>query len=233
MMLDYQKDFISYALDCGVLKFGEFRLKSGRLSPYFFNTGLFNSGAQLGKLGEFYAQALIQSGVKPDILYGPAYKGIPLVCATSIAYARLTGEDIPFAFNRKEAKDHGEGGSLVGAPLQGKALIIDDVISAGISVRESIDIITNARATPAGVLISLDRQEKGQSNVSAISEVQNQFSIPVIAIITLANIIEYLTADANMGKYMDAGDTSHEIPLINAIKAYRHLYGTEEISPSC
>ncbi|MGZ4956948.1 MAG: orotate phosphoribosyltransferase, partial [Methylobacter sp.] len=143
-MLDYQKDFISYALDCGVLKFGEFQLKSGRTSPYFFNTGLFNTGAQLGKLGQFYAQALIQSDINPDILYGPAYKGIPLVSATSIAYAGLTGEDIPFAFNRKEAKDHGEGGSLVGAPLQGKVLILDDVITAGTSVRESVDIIKNA-----------------------------------------------------------------------------------------
>ena len=213
-MLDYKKDFISYALECGVLKFGEFQLKSGRTSPYFFNTGLFNTGAQLGKLGQFYAQALIQSGLKPDILYGPAYKGIPLVSATSIAYARLTGEDIPFAFNRKEAKDHGEGGSLVGAPLQGKVLILDDVITAGTSVRESVDIIKNAQATPAGVLIALDRQEKGQNEVSAIAEVKDQFAMPVIAIINLANIIDYLTADAGV-------DSS----LLNEIKAYRSQYG--------
>ena len=213
-MLAYQKDFISYALDCGVLKFGEFQLKSGRTSPYFFNTGLFNTGAQLGKLGEFYAQALIQSGIKPDILYGPAYKGIPLVSTTSIAYARLSGEDIPFAFNRKEAKDHGEGGNLVGAPLQGKVLILDDVITAGTSVRESVDIIKNAQAIPAGVLIALDRQEKGQNNVSAISEVEGQFAMPVVAIITLANIIDYLNNDINQ-------DTS----LLNAIKAYQGLYG--------
>ena len=210
-MLDYQKDFISYALDCGVLKFGEFLLKSGRTSPYFFNTGLFNTGAQLGKLGYFYAQALIQSGIKPDILYGPAYKGIPLVSSTSIAYAQITGEDIPFAFNCKEVKDHGEGGSLVGAPLQGKVVILDDVITAGTSVRESVDIIRNAGATPAGVLIALDRQEKGQNNSSAIQEVQDQFNMPVIAIITLANIIDYLTADAS--------------DRLNAIKDYQRLYG--------
>ena len=210
-MLDYQKDFISYSLDCGVLKFGEFLLKSGRTSPYFFNTGLFNTGAQLGKLGHFYAQALLQSGIKPDILYGPAYKGIPLVSTTSIAYAQITGEDIPFAFNRKEVKDHGEGGSLVGAPLQGKVVILDDVITAGTSVRESVDIIRNAGATPAGVLIALDRQEKGQNNSSAIQEVQVQFDMPVIAIITLANIIDYLTADAS--------------DQLNAIKDYQCLYG--------
>jgi orotate phosphoribosyltransferase len=210
-MLDYQNDFITYALESGVLKFGEFLLKSGRTSPYFFNTGLFNTGAQLGKLGHFYAQALIQSGIKPDILYGPAYKGIPLVSATSIAYSQITNVDIPFAFNRKEVKDHGEGGSLVGAPLQGKVIILDDVITAGTSVRESVDIIRNAGATPAGVLIALDRQEKGLNNSSAIQEVQDRFNMPVIAIITLTNIIDYLTANANA-------------PL-NAIKDYQRLYG--------
>jgi len=213
-MLDYQKDFISYALACGVLKFGEFQLKSGRTSPYFFNTGLFNTGVQLGKLGEFYAQALLQSGLKPDILYGPAYKGIPLVSAASIAYARLTGADIPFAFNRKEAKDHGEGGVLVGAPLQGRVLILDDVITAGTSVRESVEVINNAGATPAGVLIALDRQEKGQNNVSAIAEVTGQFAMPVVAIITLANIIDYLAADAQS-----------DAALLDAIKGYQRLYG--------
>jgi len=210
-MLDYQKDFISYALDCGVLRFGEFQLKSGRVSPYFFNTGLFNTGAQLGKLGHFYARALLQSGLKPDILYGPAYKGIPLVSATSIAYAALTASDIPFAFNRKEAKDHGEGGMLVGAPLQGQVLILDDVITAGTSIRESVEIIRQARATPAGVLIALDRQEKGQNEISAIQEVSEQFNMPVISIITLDNIIEYLTANA--------GDQ------LDAIKDYQRLYG--------
>ena len=211
-MLDYQKNFISYALDCGVLKFGEFLLKSGRTSPYFFNTGLFNTGAQLGKLGHFYAQALLQSGIQPDILYGPAYKGIPLVSATSIAYAQITGGDIPFAFNRKEAKDHGEGGSLVGAPLKGKVIILDDVITAGTSVRESVEIINHAGATPAGVLIALDRQEKGLNECSAIQEVQDRYAMPVIAIITLANIIDYLKAEA--------ADEQ-----LAAIEAYQRLYG--------
>ena len=210
-MRDYQKDFISYALECGVLKFGQFHLKSGRTSPYFFNTGLFNTGAQLGKLGQFYAQALIQSGVKPDVLYGPAYKGIPLVSTTAIAYAQLTGTDIPFAFNRKEAKDHGEGGSLVGAPLHGQVLILDDVITAGTSVRESVDIIKNAQATPAGVLIALDRQEKGQHELSAIQEVKERFNMPVIAIISLENIIAYLSAE--------------DSEQLDAIKAYQGMYG--------
>jgi orotate phosphoribosyltransferase len=211
-MLDYQKNFISYALDCGVLKFGEFLLKSGRTSPYFFNTGLFNTGAQLGKLGHFYAQALLQSGIQPDILYGPAYKGIPLVSATSIAYAQIIGGDIPFAFNRKEAKDHGEGGSLVGAPLKGKVIILDDVITAGTSVRESVEIINHAGATPAGVLIALDRQEKGLNECSAIQEVQDRYAMPVIAIITLVNIIDYL-------KVVAADEQ------LAAIEAYQRLYG--------
>ena len=210
-MLDYKKDFIAYALACGVLKFGEFELKSGRTSPYFFNTGLFNTGSQLGKLGQFYAQALIQSGIKPDILYGPAYKGIPLVSAASIAYSQLTGEDIPFAFNRKEVKDHGEGGLLVGSPLQGRVVILDDVITAGTSVRESVDIIHNAHAIPAGVLISLDRQEKGQNDRSAIQEVEESFNMPVVSIINLADIINYLTANAS--------------DQVNKIKDYQQLYG--------
>ncbi len=211
-MLDYQKEFIAYALECGVLKFGEFHLKSGRTSPYFFNTGLFNTGAQLGKLGHFYAQALIQSKLNVDILYGPAYKGIPLVSATSIAYAQITGNDIPFAFNRKEAKDHGEGGNLVGTPLQGNVIILDDVITAGTSVRESVEIINAANATPAGVLIALDRQEKGLNECSAIQEVEANFKMPVIAIITLENIIDYLKAEANAEQ-------------LQAIKEYQSLYG--------
>lgn len=210
-MHDYQKDFISYALECGVLKFGEFRLKSGRISPYFFNTGLFNTGARLGKLGQFYAQALIHSGVAADILYGPAYKGIPLVSAASIAYAQLKSSDIPFAFNRKEAKDHGEGGALVGASLKGRVIIVDDVITAGTSVRESVDIIRGCGATPAGVLIALDRQEKGQADVSAVQEVTRTFAMPVIAIITLADIIEYLGNEGG--------------PFVEPINDYRRLYG--------
>jgi len=210
-MLNYQKDFIAYALNAGVLKFGEFQLKSGRTSPYFFNTGLFNTGSQLGKLGYFYAQALIQSGIKVDVLYGPAYKGIPLVSATAIAYAQLTSNDIPFAFNRKEAKDHGEGGVLVGAPLQGQVIILDDVITAGTSVRESVAIINQAGATPAGVLIALDRQEKGQNNNSAVQEVEQQYAMPVVAIINLANIVDYLTENAS--------------EQLDSIKAYQQLYG--------
>lgn len=212
-MLDYQKDFIRYALDCGVLKFGEFQLKSGRTSPYFFNTGLFNTGAKLGKLGEFYVQALIQSKLAIDVLYGPAYKGIPLVSATAIAYARLTEKDIPFAFNRKEAKDHGEGGLIVGTPLHGNVLILDDVITAGTSVRESVEIINTANANPAGVLIALDRQEKGENQLSATQEVSQRFAMPVCAIITLENIIEFLRQDPTVQNHLDK------------IQEYRRLHG--------
>ncbi len=211
-MLDYQQQFIQYALDCGVLKFGEFQLKSGRISPYFFNTGLFNSGAQLDKLGQFYAQALIAAGVEVDVLYGPAYKGIPLVSATSIAYSRLKG-DIPFAFNRKETKDHGEGGTLVGASLKGKVWILDDVITAGTSVRESVDIIRGAGATVAGVVIALDRQEKGLNDLSAVQEVSAQFGIPVIAIISLADIVEFIEQN---------NPSSEKLAII---KAYRQKFG--------
>ena len=211
-MLDYQKEFIQYALDCGVLKFGEFQLKSGRTSPYFFNTGLFNTGAQLGKLGQFYAKTLIASELDVDMLYGPAYKGIPLASAASIAYAQLK-QDIPYAFNRKEAKDHGEGGVIVGSALQGKVLILDDVITAGTSVRESVEIITNMNATPAGVLIALDRQEKGEQETSAVQEVSERFKIPVLSIISLADIIEFLELDGNSAEQL------------KIIKEYRLNYG--------
>ncbi len=211
-MLDYQRDFIAFALECGVLKFGGFVLKSGRTSPYFFNTGLFDTGAKLGKLGWFYAQTLQQSGIKADILFGPAYKGIPLVSATAIAYAQMTGHDMPFAFNRKEAKDHGEGGVLVGAQLQGNVVIVDDVISAGTSVRESVEAIKKAQATPAGVICALDRQEKGQGAVSAIQEVVERFAMPVVSIISLTTIIDYLT---------EIGANAE----INAIADYQHRYG--------
>lgn len=189
---DLQQEFIQYAIDCGVLRFGQFTLKSGRLSPYFFNTGLFDSGARLGRLGRFYAQALLHSELEYDMLYGPAYKGIPLVCATAIALADITGQEIPLAFNRKEAKNHGEGGSVVGAPLKGKVVILDDVITAGTSTRESVDIIRQAGATPSGVLIALDRQEKGLGEVSAIAEVETRYSMPVRALINLADIVRYL-----------------------------------------
>lgn len=211
-MHSYQHDFIRYALDCGVLKFGEFELKSGRISPYFFNTGLFNTGAQLQKLGQFYAQAFIASGESVDIFYGPAYKGIPLAVATAMAFAALTDSDMPFAFNRKEAKDHGEGGLLVGAPLNGRVLIIDDVITAGTSVRESVEIIKAANATPAAVLIALDRQEKGLGDISAIQEVTERFALPVTAIISLSNIIDYLKT---------AGETTQ----LAAIENYQARYG--------
>ncbi|NOQ35778.1 MAG: orotate phosphoribosyltransferase [Methylococcaceae bacterium] len=212
-MLDYQKEFIEYALECGVLKFGEFQLKSGRLSPYFFNTGLFNTGAKLDKLGHFYAKALINSELNPDILYGPAYKGIPLVSTAAIAYARLKRDDIPFAFNRKEAKDHGEGGLLVGSPLQGNVVIIDDVITAGTSVRESVEIINKAKAVPSGVLIALDRQEKGLNNISATQEVSQRFNMPVVAIICLADIVEFLKTNS---------ETEQQLA---AIKEYQQSYG--------
>ncbi len=192
LMLDYQKDFIQYALDNEVLKFGQFQLKSGRVSPYFFNTGLFNTGAKLDKLGYFYAQTLLNSTLAPDVLYGPAYKGIPLVSATAMAYSRLSGTDMPFAFNRKESKDHGEGGLLVGSVLKGRVIIVDDVITAGTSVRESVEIINAAQAVPSGVLIALDRQEKGLNDFSATQEVQQQFAMPVKAIVCLADIIEFL-----------------------------------------
>ncbi len=211
-MLDYQKEFIQYALDCGVLKFGEFQLKSGRISPYFFNTGLFNTGAMLGKLGQFYAQTLIASKIPVDMLYGPAYKGIPLVSTASIAYAQLK-QDIPYAFNRKEAKDHGEGGMIVGSPLQGNVLILDDVITAGTSVRESVEIIKQMNAIPAGVLIALDRQERGENEKSAVQEVSEQFGIPVISIISLPQIIKFLE--------LTEGSTEQ----LKIIKAYRLEYG--------
>ncbi len=212
-MLDYQKDFIAYALECGVLKFGEFQLKSGRISPYFFNTGLFNTGSKVDKLGHFYAQALIASKIKADILYGPAYKGIPLATTTAIAYSRLKGDDMPFAFNRKEAKDHGEGGLLVGSPLKGHVVIIDDVITAGTSVRESVKIIQHAKAVPAGVLIALDRQETGLNKLSAVQEVSQQFEMPVTAIISLSDIIEYLEV------YNDNNTQ------LATIQAYQQQYG--------
>ncbi len=211
-MHTYQYNFIQYARECGVLKFGEFELKSGRISPYFFNTGLFNTGAQLQNLGNFYAQALISSGITVDIFYGSAYKGIPLAVATAMAYSQLTGTDMPFVFNRKEAKDHGEGGLLVGAALKGRVLIIDDVITAGTSVRESVEIINAENATPTAVLIALDRQEKGLGNISAIQEVTERFKFPVITIISLNNIIDYLK-------------TTKEDAQITAIQAYQARYG--------
>ncbi len=203
-MLEYKKNFIHYALENKVLKFGEFQLKSGRISPYFFNTGLFDTGFKLGQLGQYYAQALRQSGIPVDVLYGPAYKGIPLVSATAIAYAQLTKEDIPFVFNRKEPKDHGEGGLLVGAPLKGNIIILDDVITAGTSARESIDIISKNGAIPAGMLIALDRQEKGINDLSIIQELKQNYNLPVISIITLADIVEYLKSAPEKENFVEA-----------------------------
>lgn len=208
-MLDYQQHFIEYALQCGVLKFGQFQLKSGRMSPYFFNTGLFNTGAQMDRLGQFYAQAMIDRQLDVDVLYGPAYKGIPLSTAAAMAYSRLA-HDLPFAFNRKEAKDHGEGGVLVGAPLKGKVWIIDDVITAGTSVRESVDVIIAAGATVAGVLIALDRQERGVNQLSAVQEVELQFGVPVVSIISFANIIEFIESSPGY---------SDKLPVIQAYLA--------------
>jgi orotate phosphoribosyltransferase len=212
-MEKYQQEFIEFALSIGVLRFGEFTLKSGRKSPYFFNAGLFNSGASLARLGRYYAQAIIDSKIPFDMLYGPAYKGIPLAAATVVALADHHGKDVPYAFNRKEAKDHGEGGTIVGSPLSGKVLIIDDVISAGTSVRESVDIINAHDATPAGVVIALDRQEKGKGETSAIQEVESQFGLTVASIIRLELLIEYLQGRAEMGD------------LLQAINAYRAQYG--------
>ncbi len=213
-MTTTKHEFIRYALECGVLKFGDFVLKSGRQSPYFFNTGLFNSGAQIGKLGQFYARTLIESGLPVDVLFGPAYKGIPLVSTTAIAFADLK-KDIPFSFNRKEAKDHGEGGVLVGAPLQGRVLILDDVITAGTSVRESVDIIRQAGAEPCGVLIALDRQENGLNDKSAVQEVSEQFNIPVLAIVSLADIIDFLDQETDESRST----------LATTLKSYREQYG--------
>lgn len=190
-MHDYQQKFIEFAIRRNVLRFGEFTLKSGRTSPYFFNAGLFNTGEDLLELSKAYAAALQRSGLDYDIIFGPAYKGIPLATVTAMALAS-DGENKPFAFNRKEKKDHGEGGNIVGAPLEGKVLIVDDVITAGTAIRESIDIIRDSGAEPAGVLIALDRQERGAGKLSAIQEVKKEFDIPVVSIITLDQVLDYL-----------------------------------------
>ncbi len=190
-MHDYQQQFIEFAIRRNVLRFGEFTLKSGRTSPYFFNAGLFNTGEDLLELSKAYAAALQRSGLNYDIIFGPAYKGIPLATVTAMALA-AEGTNKPFAFNRKEKKDHGEGGNIVGAPLQGKVLIVDDVITAGTAIRESMELIRDAGAEPAGVLIALDRQEKGAGELSAIQEVKQEFGIPVVSIIRLDQVLDYL-----------------------------------------
>ena len=193
-MRPYQKEFIDLILTRDVLRFGEFTLKSGRASPYFFNAGLINDGASLARLGNCYAQAVIDAGTGFDMLFGPAYKGIPLATATAIALAEHHRRSVPVAFNRKEAKSHGEAGTLIGAPLAGRVLIVDDVITAGTAIRESIGLIRAAGASPAGVLVAFDRQERGQGVLSAVQEVQTAFSIPVIRIITLDDLIEHMQA---------------------------------------
>ncbi len=212
-MQSYKKEFLEFAIDAGVLRFGEFTLKSGRVSPYFFNAGLFNTGRHLARLGRFYAQAIADSGCDFDVLFGPAYKGIPLAAATGIALADHHDRDVPFCFNRKEAKDHGEGGNLVGAPLEGRVLIIDDVITAGTAIRESLGIIAAAGATAAGVVIALDRQERGQGERSAIQEVEQDLGLQVSSIVTLAELQAYLV---KLPAYADA---------LKGITAYRAEYG--------
>tara|TARA_R110002050_G_scaffold9504_1_gene32966 strand:- start:104362 stop:105012 length:651 start_codon:yes stop_codon:yes gene_type:complete len=214
-MKPYQQQFIEFALETGVLRFGSFTLKSGRTSPYFFNSGLFNTGASLARLGRFYAQAITESTLDYDVLFGPAYKGIPLASTTVIALADNHQRDVPYVFNRKEKKDHGEGGQLVGAELQGKILIIDDVISAGTSVRESVEIIKMANAIPAGVIIALDRQERGQDSRSAIQEVEAEHNIPVVSIIGLNDLLTYLQNNAELAQYLPA------------VQAYRQEYGVD------
>jgi len=192
-MENYQKDFIELALSYQALRFGEFILKSGRVSPYFFNAGVFNTGEALTILGECYSSAILKANLAFDVLFGPAYKGIPLACATAIALSTLKKHPIPFAFNRKEAKDHGEGGTLIGAPLNQRVVIIDDVITAGTAIRESIEIIKQAKGTLAGISVALDRQEKGTGETSAIQDLQTQHDIPVITIIQFNDIIEYVS----------------------------------------
>ena len=214
-MRDYQRDFLNFAIDRGVLRFGEFTLKSGRVSPYFFNAGLFNSGGALARLGRFYAQAIMEAGIEFDLLFGPAYKGIPLVAATAIALAERHGRDVPWCFNRKESKDHGEGGALVGAPLQGRVLLIDDVITAGTAIRESMALLAVYRAQAIGVIIALDRQERGQGELSAIQEVEQTYGIPVISIVRLDDLLVYL------------GERPAEAGTLEAVRAYRQWYGIQ------
>jgi orotate phosphoribosyltransferase len=213
-MTDFRRDFIQFAVDSQVLCFGDFITKAGRASPYFFNAGLFSDGTSVGELARFYAQAALASGVQFDILFGPAYKGIVLASATAVALANA-GHNVPFVFNRKEAKDHGEGGVLVGAPLKGRVMIIDDVISAGTSVRESVKIIRDAGAEPAGVLIALDRMERGQGTLSAVQEVEQSVGIPVIPIASLQDLLGFLAEKEGM------------TDNLTRVQNYRNQYGIE------
>jgi len=211
-MEQYQNDFVDFMLEIGALKFGEFTLKSGRVSPYFFNAGQFNQGNHLSRLGQFYAQAIEASGIKFDVLFGPAYKGIPLVAATAIALNDSFNRSVPYSFNRKEAKDHGEGGNIVGHPLEGDILIIDDVITAGTAIREAKDIINANGAKTKGVVVALDRQEKGKGELSAIQEAEQNFGITVVSIINLSHIVDYLKANNDKN-------------IISRIESYRSQYG--------
>ncbi len=212
MNSDFRQDFIQFALEAKVLCFGEFKTKAGRLSPYFFNTGLFNDGGSLRRLGQFYAKAIDDSGIAFDMLYGPAYKGIPLVSTTAVALAEK-GRNVPFCFNRKEAKDHGEGGNTVGAPLTGRVLIVDDVISAGTSVRESVEIIRAAGAAPCGVVISFDRMERGTTDVSAVDDVRDTFGLKVVSISTLDDLISFLGGHPELAQQL------------RSVGDYRRKYG--------
>ncbi|EGQ7641944.1 orotate phosphoribosyltransferase [Vibrio cholerae] len=212
-MKAYQREFIEFALEKQVLKFGEFTLKSGRKSPYFFNAGLFNTGRDLARLGRFYAAALVDSGIEFDVLFGPAYKGIPIATTTAVALADHHDVDTPYCFNRKEAKDHGEGGNLVGSKLEGRVMLVDDVITAGTAIRESMELIQANKADLAGVLVAIDRQEKGKGELSAIQEVERDFGCAVISIVSLIDLITYLEQQGN--------NTEH----LEAVKAYRAQYG--------
>ncbi|HHG3530579.1 TPA: orotate phosphoribosyltransferase [Vibrio parahaemolyticus] len=212
-MKAYQREFIEFALEKEVLKFGEFTLKSGRKSPYFFNAGLFNTGRDLARLGRFYAAALADSGIEFDVLFGPAYKGIPIATTTAVALADHHDIDTPYCFNRKEAKDHGEGGNLVGSDLEGRIMLVDDVITAGTAIRESMEIIKANGADLAGVLVAIDRQEKGKGELSAIQEVERDFGCAVISIVSLGDLITYLEEKGNATEHLEA------------VKAYRTEYG--------
>ena len=212
MATDFRRDFIRFAVEQKVLCFGEFKTKAGRLSPYFFNAGLFHDGNALKRLAQFYAKAILAAGIEFDMLFGPAYKGIPLVAASAIALADA-GRNVHYSFNRKEAKDHGEGGSVIGAPLAGRVLIVDDVISAGTSVNESVELIRAAGAQPCGVVIALDRMERGSGNLSAVQEVERRYTIPVISVATLDDLITFLDGETTL-----AGELA-------AVGRYREQYG--------